>query len=228
MLYLGRKLSNVIESSDVYLYYGTNARWCKFMEAVGLALITIILAYLLGSLNGAYYMMKWKHGIDIRTTGSGNAGATNAGRAMGKQGFFWVLLFDIVKGMLAVVLVKWSGQTEIIAGFSVVAAVLGHIFPIQLRFKGGKGIAVSLGALVIFSYQATFLLIAAFLVIYLFVKKFSISGLLAYASTAMLLPFLRLDMTTIAVYVVVTVLILAAHHTHLKAAWSYLLLRNER
>ncbi|WP_366249784.1 glycerol-3-phosphate 1-O-acyltransferase PlsY [Terribacillus aidingensis] len=198
------------------------------MEAVGLALLTIILAYLLGSLNGAYYMMKWKHGIDIRTTGSGNAGATNAGRAMGKQGFFWVLVFDIAKGMLAVVLVKWSGQTEIIAGISVIAAVLGHIFPIQLRFKGGKGIAVSLGALVFFSYQATFLLIAAFLVIYLFVKKFSISGLLAYASTAMLLPFLRLDMTTIAVYVVVTVLILAAHHTHLKAAWSYLLLRNER
>lgn len=221
-------MSNVIEVSDNYLYYGTNARWCKFMEAVGLALLSILLAYLLGSLNGAYYMMKRKHGIDIRTTGSGNAGATNAGRAMGKKGFFWVLAFDLAKGMLAVMLIRWSGQTELISGLSVIAAVLGHIFPIQLRFKGGKGIAVSLGALVIFSYQTTFLLLAVFLCIYLFVRRFSISGLLAYACTAMLLPFLRLDMLTIAVYVVVTVLILAAHHTHLKAAWSYLLLRNER
>lgn len=198
------------------------------MEAVGLALTSIILAYLLGSLNGAYYMMKWKHGIDIRTTGSGNAGATNAGRAMGKKGFFWVLVFDLAKGMLAVLLIRWSGQTELVAGLNVIAAVMGHIFPIQLRFKGGKGIAVSLGAFVIFSYQATFLLLAVFLCIYLFLRRFSISGLLAYACTAVLLPFLGLDMLTIAIYVVVTVLILAAHHTHLKAAWSYLLLRNER
>ncbi|MEC0283400.1 glycerol-3-phosphate 1-O-acyltransferase PlsY [Terribacillus saccharophilus] len=198
------------------------------MEAVGLALISIILAYLLGSQNGAYYMMKWKHGIDIRTTGSGNAGATNAGRAMGKTGFFWVLVFDLAKGMLAVLLIRWSGQTELVAGLGVIAAVMGHIFPIQLRFKGGKGIAVSLGAFVIYSFQATFLLLAVFLCIYLFLRRFSISGLLAYACTAVLLPFLRLDMLTIAIYVVVTVLILAAHHTHLKAAWSYLLLRNER
>nr|WP_318540942.1 glycerol-3-phosphate 1-O-acyltransferase PlsY [Terribacillus saccharophilus] len=198
------------------------------MEAVGLALISIILAYLLGSQNGAYYMMKWKHGIDIRTTGSGNAGATNAGRAMGKTGFFWVLVFDLAKGMLAVLLIRWSGQTELVAGLGVIAAVMGHIFPIQLRFKGGKGIAVSLGAFVIFSYQATFLLLAVFLCIYLFLRRFSISGLLAYAGTAVLLPFLRLDMLTIAIYVVVTVLILATHHTHLKVAWSYLLLRNER
>ncbi|MFP7169353.1 glycerol-3-phosphate 1-O-acyltransferase PlsY [Terribacillus sp. 7520-G] len=198
------------------------------MEYIGLALVSVILAYLLGTLNAAYYMMKWKHGIDIRTIGSGNAGATNAGRAMGKKGFFLVLIFDLAKGMLAVLFVRESGQTELIAGLSVIAAVLGHIFPVQLRFKGGKGIAVSLGALIIFSHQATLLLLAIFLFIYLIVRRFSISGLLAYGCTAVLLPILRFDMLTIAVYVVVTVFILAAHRTHLKAAWSYLLLRNER
>ncbi|WP_170829742.1 glycerol-3-phosphate 1-O-acyltransferase PlsY [Terribacillus halophilus] len=198
------------------------------MESIGFALVSIFLAYLFGSLNAAYYMMKWKHGTDIRTTGSGNAGATNAGRAMGKKGFLLVLLFDLAKGMLAVLFVRYSGQAELIEGLSVIAAVLGHIFPAQLRFKGGKGIAVSLGALVIFSYQATFLLLAIFLCIYLFLRRFSISGLLAYGCTAVLLPLLRFDLLTIAVYVVVTVFILAAHHTHLKAAWSYLLLRNER
>jgi acyl phosphate:glycerol-3-phosphate acyltransferase len=188
----------------------------------------IILAYILGSLNGAYYLMKWKHGIDIRTTGSGNAGATNAGRSMGKKGFLLVLIFDLAKGMLAVLLVRWSSGTEAIAGLSAAAAVVGHIFPIQLRFRGGKGIAVSLGALVIFSYQATFLLLAVFLCIYLLLRRFSASGLIAYVVTATLLPFLRLDILTIAVYVVVTVLVLAAHHTHVRAAWNYLLLRNER
>jgi acyl phosphate:glycerol-3-phosphate acyltransferase len=198
------------------------------MEGDVLASLWIILAYIFGSLNGAYYLMKWKHGIDIRTTGSGNAGATNAGRSMGKKGFLLVLGFDLSKGMLAVLLVRWSGGTEVVAGLSAVAAVLGHIFPIQLRFRGGKGIAVSLGALVIFSYQATFLLLAVFLCIYLFIRKFSASGLLAYVSTAALLPFLRLDVFTIAVYVVVTVLVVAAHHTHVKAAWNYFLLRNER
>ncbi|QXE00219.1 glycerol-3-phosphate 1-O-acyltransferase PlsY [Terribacillus sp. DMT04] len=198
------------------------------MEGEMFAWWWIVLAYILGSLNGAYYLVKWKQGIDIRTTGSGNAGATNAGRSMGKKGFLLVLIFDLAKGMLAVLLVHWSGGTEVIAGLCAVAAVLGHIFPIQLRFRGGKGIAVSLGALVIFSYQATFLLIAVFLCIYLFLRRFSASGLLAYVITAALLPLLRLGVLTFAVYVVVTVLVLAAHHTHVRAAWSYLLLRNER
>lgn len=134
----GKISANYIESSGIYLYYGNIARWCKFMEYIGLALVSVILAYLLGTLNAAYYMMKWKHGIDIRTIGSGNAGATNAGRAMGKKGFFLVLIFDLAKGMLAVLFVRESGQTELIAGLSVIAAVLGHIFPVQLRFKGAK------------------------------------------------------------------------------------------
>ena len=112
----------------------------------------VALAYLLGSVPTGYLVARAR-GIDIRSVGSGNIGATNVFRILGKRAGAFVLLADALKGALAVLLLpRWLGgeaadermQAALVAG---VCAVLGHNFTCWLRFKGGKGIATSAGVL---------------------------------------------------------------------------------
>lgn len=110
-------------------------------------LIGLAAAYILGSIPSAYYAVKWLKGVDLRTVGSGNLGYTNAGRVLGYGWAAPVLLFDILKGALAVLLARWifPGE-EYFAIAAGLAAILGHTWTIFLGFKGGgKGVAVSAG-----------------------------------------------------------------------------------
>lgn len=104
--------------------------------------------YTLGCANAAYYnITQLRIGGDIRDLGSGTAGATNAGRVLGRRGFATVFFLDLAKGIAAVVLARLSGSgpaPEAAAEWTVVA---GHVWPVQLRFLGGKGIATMLGVL---------------------------------------------------------------------------------
>jgi len=102
--------------------------------------LVIILSYILGSINFAYIMAKVK-GIDISSSGSGNPGTSNALRTLGKGSAFIVLLGDLLKGALPIIFF-YEDQYFLIYG---VAAVLGHIYPVFYKFKGGKGVATYLG-----------------------------------------------------------------------------------
>ncbi len=106
-------------------------------------LIIILISYLLGSIPFGYIISKLK-GIDITKIGSGNIGATNVGRALGKKYFFIVLFLDALKGFLPVLLFKqlYGFEYAILAGLF---AVIGHSFSIFMKFKGGKGVATGLG-----------------------------------------------------------------------------------
>lgn len=106
--------------------------------------ILVIAAYLLGSFPTAYYLLKKTRGQDIREIGSGNVGSTNAIRAMGKPLGFLVFAGDVLKGVLPPLIGKWIGG-EALAIICGLAAICGHIFPVWLQFKGGKGIATGLG-----------------------------------------------------------------------------------
>jgi acyl phosphate:glycerol-3-phosphate acyltransferase len=111
-----------------------------------------LLAYLLGSVPFGYIIVKIKEGVDVRSTGSGNIGATNVLRASGPVSSVLTLLLDAMKGYLAVWIASWATQQDRRAmALSAVAVVLGHIFPVYLRFKGGKGVATALG---VFLYLA--------------------------------------------------------------------------
>lgn len=108
-------------------------------------LLPILLGYLLGCSNLAYYISKGKN-YDIRKAGSGNLGASNATVLFGWKAGVAVALHDIGKAMLAVMLAKWLFPDSAYAGAAAgVAAVLGHIFPFYLKFRGGKGLASFLG-----------------------------------------------------------------------------------
>jgi len=111
-----------------------------------------LLSYFLGGFCAAYYLVRWKTGTDIRTIHSGTAGARNAGRVLGKTGFLAALVLDMAKGALAVCLAQviapegapWPSYARMLA---LMGAVLGHRFPLQLGFRGGKSVAVGIGAI---------------------------------------------------------------------------------
>lgn len=116
-----------------------------------MVVLLVILAYLLGSAPMGYLVVKIVRGEDIRNYGSGNIGATNVGRVMGKRWAIVVGIFDIVKGGLALLIAKMLGVTspQVLSIMGVVA-VLGHNFPVWLKFKGGKGVATTFGVIFMF------------------------------------------------------------------------------
>lgn len=110
-------------------------------------LLALISAYLLGALPAAAWTAR-SRGIDIRTVGSGNAGATNVQRALGWGPGLAVALFDILKGAAAVWLARWLGLLPEWAAMCGALAILGHNYSVFLGFKGGKGVATSFGTIV--------------------------------------------------------------------------------
>ncbi len=107
-------------------------------------LLALVIAYLLGSINTSIIVSKIMIGDDIRNHGSGNAGATNTLRTVGKKGAIFVVIGDILKTVIAVVVAKYILKNEPNAVFIAgLGAVLGHNFPLYFKFKGGKGIIVS-------------------------------------------------------------------------------------
>lgn len=108
------------------------------------AVLTAIIAYLIGCINNAYIFTKYTRNIDIRNYGSGNAGATNVLRVLGYKAAAPVFALDVLKGVIAVLIGKYLMGTTgaMIAG---IAVVCGHNWPVFLKFRGGKGIATSIG-----------------------------------------------------------------------------------
>ncbi len=159
------------------------------MIETGFILFGAIIAYLIGSMPTALWVGKAFYGIDIREHGSGNSGASNTFRILGKHAGTIVLLLDIVKGLTAASLVRYYSFIEIgsiryvnlqlLFGLS---AVLGHIFPIYANFKGGKGIATLLGMVIGIHYLSALACIALFIVVLFSTRYVSLSSILAAIS----------------------------------------------
>jgi len=108
--------------------------------------LSTITAYLLGSTPFGYLTVRWRKGIDVRTTGSGGTGATNVIRNLGPGGFFATFILDFGKGLGAVMLAsRLTADDSRWVAAAAVAAIAGHIFPVWLRFRGGKGVATGVG-----------------------------------------------------------------------------------
>lgn len=114
--------------------------------------LLVAAGYLFGAIPAGYVAVRWKKGIDIRTVGSGNIGATNVGRILGKKWAVAVAAFDMAKGGLVVLAGIAAGVCDPVAlGLAGAAAVLGHDYPIWLRFRGGKGISTTYGVAFVFN-----------------------------------------------------------------------------
>jgi glycerol-3-phosphate acyltransferase PlsY len=156
----------------------------------------VLTAYLLGSIPSAVWIGKWFYGLDVREHGSGNAGATNVFRVLGKGPGIIVLLMDILKGYLALQLAFLSGDYlpssqqyvnyKLILG---IAALAGHIFPVFAGFRGGKGVAIMLGVLIGLNPWAALVCTGVFVVVFVlsgFVSLGSLCAALSYPFVMML------------------------------------------
>jgi glycerol-3-phosphate acyltransferase PlsY len=158
--------------------------------------ILIILAYLIGSIPTAVWVSKKVYGIDIREHGSGNAGATNTFRILGKKAGSVVMLVDMMKGFVAVklsLLSSFSWHSEAIVNLQVflgLAAVVGHIFPIWADFRGGKGIATLFGMILSIQPLAAVSLIGVFFLILYLTRYVSLSSISASIAFPLLILFI--------------------------------------
>lgn len=161
-----------------------------------LDILLVVLAYLLGSVSTAVFVSKRFYGVDIREHGSGNAGATNTFRVLGKNAGIIVMIADILKGFLAVKLSIFSYYTwtsepfvnlQVILG---IAAVLGHIFPIWSGFRGGKGIATLFGMILGIQPLVAVSLVGVFMLMLLATRYVSLSSISASIAFPLLILFI--------------------------------------
>lgn len=153
-------------------------------------LLIFIISYLLGNINAAYIYGRLTKNTDIRQHGSGNAGTTNALRVMGKKAAVIVFISDFLKGLIAILLAKLLSDGSYAEAIAAFAVIIGHNWPVFLRFKGGKGVATLMGAYAIIA--PVYLLIAAaiaFLIIY-FTKLVSLASICGiYSILVMIIIF---------------------------------------
>jgi len=157
--------------------------WIEQLQAAngGQAAACAIGAYALGCFTTGYYLVRTVKGQDIRNFDSGSAGARNVGRVLGGTGFLLTVVGDIGKGVLAVWATDRFTTDSLLPALAMLCVVAGHIWPIQLRFHGGKGVATSLGALLVYDYRLAVAYALFFLSGFGLARKTVLPGLFAFA-----------------------------------------------
>ncbi|HWD92656.1 MAG TPA: glycerol-3-phosphate acyltransferase [Verrucomicrobiae bacterium] len=172
-------------------------------------------AYLLGCFAAGYYLVRSRLGEDIRELGSGSVGARNVGRVLGKTGFLVTLMCDFGKGGLAVWAARHFTNDQCIVAFAMVAVVAGHIWPAQLRFHGGKGMATSLGALLIYDPKLAMVYCVLFLGAFVLQWRTILPGLFALVCLPLAALFLGQNRIQIALITMMSGLVLLAHRKNI-------------
>jgi len=176
-------------------------------------LIAAVAGYLLGSIPFGLVMAKLFGLGDIRQIGSGNIGATNVLRTGNKLAAFLTLVLDAGKGAIAVLIAR-AVFGEGAAGVAGLFAVLGHLFPLFLRFKGGKGVATFLGTLLALSFPAGLAVCATWLIMAVIFRISSLSAIMA-ALLAPVFTFYFYHMHGAALVAVLSLVVIAKHHANI-------------
>ncbi|HTF43525.1 MAG TPA: glycerol-3-phosphate 1-O-acyltransferase PlsY [Terriglobales bacterium] len=182
-------------------------------------LISIPLAYLLGSIPFGYLLVRIFRKQDIRATGSGNIGATNVARSGAKGLGIATLLLDLGKAFAAVKIAQHiSPGNYDLAVAAAVAAILGHVFPVWLGFRGGKGVASALGVFFALTWPSALAILGVFLVVFLITRYVSLASIIA-AAVFPLFGFYFVPFKTpivIAGFLFIPLLIIVKHHENIR------------
>ena len=150
--------------------------------------LPLAIAYLIGAIPFGLLIGRWCCGIDLRAFGSGNIGATNAARVLGKGYGTLVLVLDALKGLVPTLLLARLGGDETVQPHVQVgcgiASIVGHMFPVYLGFRGGKGVATSLGAITVIAPWGTLIAVVAFAVVFAATRIVSASSIAAAVALA--------------------------------------------
>ncbi len=180
------------------------------------ASITIVLAYLVGSLSTAIIACKLTGLPDPRGQGSGNPGATNVLRFGGKKIAIIVLLGDMVKGLLPVAVVSLMGASPLLVALTGAAAFLGHLYPVFFNFKGGKGVATALGVILAISWAAGFTVLAVWLLVAFTLRYSSLAALCASISAPLIVWLYRPDIELLVMMVGMSLLLVWRHRSNIE------------
>ncbi|OFY85636.1 MAG: acyl-phosphate glycerol 3-phosphate acyltransferase [Bacteroidetes bacterium RIFCSPLOWO2_12_FULL_35_15] len=187
-------------------------------------IILLIFAYLLGSIPSAVWIGKFFYKIDVREYGSGNAGATNVFRVLGKKAGIPVTLIDVLKGYAAVSLAHFSNYTpgsnqfinlELVLG---IASLVGHIFPLFASFRGGKGIATLLGIILCVHPYAAFISIGIFILVLLVSSYVSLSSMISAIMFPIIVIFVfKTKVPSLIIFsVLIAIMVLITHQKNIE------------
>ncbi len=185
--------------------------------------LLLISGYLVGNLLMATVIGKFLYRRDIRNAGSGNPGARNAGRVLGKTAFVLTFIGDAVKGAAVVLIAKWLGMDDWLQLLCVLAVMAGHIYPVVHKFRGGQGVSTFIGGMLAFNSLVVACFVIMFLVLYPFLKNFTAAGLSAMALSPLFLFGLTNEWAQSVVAILVVGLLIFAHRkdlTALKGVWK--------
>lgn len=185
-------------------------------------LLSLLIAYLLGSAPFGYLIVRWRKGIDVRATGSGSIGATNVMRSLGIAGFLATFLFDAGKGAAAVLVARRMTANEPAwASAAAVAAILGHCYPVWLKFSGGKGVATALGAFATLALAPLGVALVIFGVVVAVGRYVSLGSILATAAFPAAFHFLDHPPRSMVLgAVVAAAVIIGRHHANIRRLLS--------
>jgi glycerol-3-phosphate acyltransferase PlsY len=182
--------------------------------------LVVIIAYLIGSIPFGYLIVRAKEGSDVRATGSGGTGATNVTRRAGRAAGVLTLILDALKGALAIIAAQFVSNTDWLIAAAAIAVLVGHIFPIWLGFKGGKGVATGVGVFLMLDPIAVLCAGVIFLAVVLLTKYVSLGSIMA-AATIPLFVWLQTEISPLFTAAVVgALLIVFAHRGNISRLWN--------
>ncbi|MDZ8118052.1 glycerol-3-phosphate acyltransferase [Pontiella agarivorans] len=186
----------------------------------GRGAICILIAYLLGGICSGYCPVSLKTRTDICEVGSGRVGARNVGRILGRPGFSAALAADALKGFVAVLLAQNSELPEAVVFLVLVSVVAGHVWPVFIQFRGGRGIAPAIGAYLAFDVIIALLPLGLALLLMLFRQSFILSGLAAFLILPSVAYALVMPAHCVAALTTVAAIILFTHRDRIRKEFA--------
>ncbi|MBS4179222.1 glycerol-3-phosphate acyltransferase [Lederbergia citrea] len=176
----------------------------------------LIGAYLLGNILTGYVLAKFFYNKDIHQEGSGNVGARNAGRLFGKKAFVITFLGDALKGACAVLFAKWLGLAFDWQLFILFTVIVGHVFPLVLHFKGGKGMSTYIGGMLTFQPLLFSAFAGVFIIFYFIFKSLTSAGMAAVAVLPIILIIFSFELPVIINACLLSAIVIFAHRHNIK------------
>jgi glycerol-3-phosphate acyltransferase PlsY len=179
-------------------------------------IMLMIGAYLLGGVSPGYWLVRLCAGIDVRTTGSGVTGATNVGRVLGRKGYVTVLAFDLLKGAL-VGAAAYAFRTPMVWTFAAAFLVVaGHVWPVWLGFRGGKGVGPFIGVWLMLVPLAVLSCLVFGLILLIFLRRVSMAGLCCLVMLPVVTWWATDEMTPVVAACATISLLLWAHRANIR------------
>ncbi|MGO1579858.1 MAG: glycerol-3-phosphate 1-O-acyltransferase PlsY [Peptoniphilaceae bacterium] len=180
-------------------------------------IISLLLSYLIGSISGSYLLGLIFLKKDVREFGSGNAGTTNAIRAFGKKWGILTFIIDFIKGTLVMILFKEIlNFDDFNSVLCALFAIIGHDYPFYMNFKGGKGVATTIGSMAIFNFKLTLIAVLIWILITLISKMVSLGSISFFLSLVILFSIAGIyDIKIIIIIFLIALLGIFRHHTNI-------------